>query len=64
MYKTSEESHEQCTLRSRILGVMPRRFMHVMNDKLFSPILLEELHRNAKAMAKGKSPRPNGVAIK
>jgi hypothetical protein len=42
---------------------MPRRFMDVMNDKLFTPILLEELHRIAKDMARGKSPRSNGVVI-
>jgi hypothetical protein len=42
---------------------MPRRFMDATNDKLFAPILLEELHRIAKDMARGKSPRPNGVVI-
>jgi hypothetical protein len=63
MYKTSKESHEQCMFRSRILGAMPRRFMDAMNDKLFAPILLQELHRATKAMARGKSPRPNGVII-
>ncbi len=42
---------------------MPKTSMDVMNDKLSTPILLKELHRTAKAMAKGKSPRPNGVII-
>jgi len=42
---------------------MPKRSMDVINDKLSTPILLKELHRAAKAMAKSKSPRPNGVII-
>jgi hypothetical protein len=42
---------------------MLRRFMDVINDTLFTPILLKELHRAPKAMAKGKSQRLNGVVI-
>jgi hypothetical protein len=45
------------------LDAMLKRFMDAMNDKLFTPILLEELHRAAKVMAIGKSPRLSGVVI-
>lgn len=45
------------------LDAMPKRFMDAMNDKLFTLILLEELHIAAKVMAIGKSPRLNGVII-
>jgi hypothetical protein len=39
------------------------RFSNEMHVKLTQPISMKELHVTSISMAKGKSPRPNGVVV-
>jgi hypothetical protein len=49
--------------REKVLLSIPSKFTKDMNHSLATSISLAKLHKVAKAMAKDKDPRPNGIVV-
>jgi len=49
--------------REKVLASISSKFTKDMNHSLAASISLKKLHKVAKAMAKDKDPRPNGIVV-
>ncbi len=49
--------------REKVLASISSKFTKDMNHSLVASISLKKLHKVAKAMAKDKDPRPNGIVV-
>lgn len=58
-----EDSQGETVEENQVLDCIPSRVSREMNEKLLSPILLEELAKIVFHMRKGKAPGPDGFPV-
>jgi hypothetical protein len=63
LYKAQKEVHSQPQSRHKVLDSMPKIFTPIMNLKLIQTIPIEDLHANAKSIAREKAPKLDGIVF-